>query len=258
MALLTHSKFYFNYEVDTTSNAIDFDEGGAEIQATVTTGSYTFTEYALQIQSALNQVGGQTYTVTIDRDTRLITITAPGTFALLITSGTRIGNGAFANMGYTGADLTGAATYQGNNASGSEYRTQFKLQSYIPSENFQRAAAAVLNTSISGKVEVIRFGTESFIEANFKYITDVSMPIGASIRNRATGVADFRTFWQFMITKAPFEFMKNEKDSATFEKIILESTPSERQGIGYKMNELTNTGLVGFFESRTLKFRVVT
>ncbi len=257
MSINTHSKFYFGYDVDQNNGSLDFSEGGGEIQATVPVGSYTMTEFAAEVQAALNQVGGQTYTVTVDRNNRRLTISAAGTFELLITTGTRIGTTVYTLAGFTGADLTGAITYTGNGASGSQYSTQFILQDFIPTTDFQRASEASVNRSVSGQVEVIQFGLEKFMEANFRWITDIAIGGGSPIRNRATGVADFRTFLQFLTTKAPFEFMVDENDSATFEKMILESSPGEREGIGYKLKELTNLGLPGFFESRVLKFRVV-
>lgn len=257
MALNTHSRFYFGFDIDSTNNAIDFDEGSGEIQATVSVGSYTITEFAAEIETALNAVGGQTYTVSLNRNTRKITISAGSNFSLLISSGSRSGSTAYTLAGFTGADLSGASSYTGDSKSGSEYTTQFKLQDYVPSSDFQRAANAVVNKSVSAQVEVVKFGTEKFIEANFRFLTDRTQGSGSPIRNRPTGVSDFRTFLQFMVTKAPFEFMPDENDQATFEKVILESTPSERDGIGYKLRELVNLGLPGFYESRTLKFRVV-
>ena len=258
MSLTTHSRFFFDFDVDSTNNALDFDEGAAEIQATVATGSHTFTEFAAAIQTALNSVGGQAYTVTANRATRTITIAAPGNFALLITSGTRAGSSTYGDAGFTGADLTGNNSYEGHTTAGQEYTTQFILQDHIPSDNFRKAASGVVNKSASGAVEVVTFGTELFIEMNFKFINDKAQPAGSPIRNRATGVVDFLTFIQFMITKQPFEFMPDEDTVATFEKVILEKTPEDGKGIGYKLRELTTRGLPNYFDSGILVLRVIT
>lgn len=258
MSLSTHSRFFFDYTVDATNNALDFDEGASELQATIAVGSYTFTEFAAAIATAMNNVGGQAYTVTANRSTRDITISAPGNFSLLITSGTRVATAIYTDAGFTGADLTGASTYTGNNTSGQGYTTQFILQDHIPSTDFQKAASGVVNKSANGNVEVVTFGTETFIQMNFKFINNYAQPTGGPIRNRATGVADFRTFMQFMITKQPFEYMADEDTVATFEKVILESTPESSDGIGYKLNELVDRGLPGYFESGILLLRVVT
>ncbi len=114
-----------------------------------------------------------------------------------------------------------------------------------------------MNKSASGAVEVVKFGDEQFIEGNFMFVTDQAQAAGAVIRNRATGVADFRTFAQHMATKAPFEYMADEDTPATFEKVILESWPGFRDGTGYRLREMTNKNLAGYFESGILRFRVV-
>ena len=61
-----------------------------------------------------------------------------------------------------------------------------------------------------------------------------------------------------MITKSPIEFMKDEADQATFTKVILEKTPRDTKGLKYKMKERFASGLVGYFDSGLLQFRVQT
>jgi len=257
MALNTHSKFYFGYTVGSTNFSLDFDEGGGELQAVVQQGGYSYTELGAAIQNAMNEVGGQAYTVTLTRADRTFTITAPGAFDLLITSGTRIGVGVFTLAGFTGADVTGLSAYTSNSAAGSAYTTQLKLQDYVAPEDFQGAAEGVVNRAASGEIEVVRFGTESFAQMNFRFLTNIPMDNSSVIRNRPTGVADFRTFIQFMITKARFEFMPDEDDANVFFKVILESTATNADGISYKLVEQYNRGLPDFFDSGVTTLRVV-
>ncbi len=257
MALDTHSKFFFDYEVDSTKNAIDFDEGGPELNATLTTGSYTLTEFVTELQTALNNTGGQAYTVSVNRTTRIVTISSVGVFALLIATGSRAGTTAYVTAGFTGADVTGSSSYDGNTTAGQEYTTQFRLQSFLSDDDNQKAASATVNKTVSGRVEVVKFGQEKFTEFEFKFLTDVPMLGTAPIRSRVTGVADFRTFIQFLTTKAPIEFMPDEDTPATFKKLLLERTPEDKNGIEYKLKEQVTRKLVGFFESGLLKFRVL-
>lgn len=257
MALQTHSKFYFGYTVNATNTSLDFDEGGGELQASVSQGGYSYTELGAAIQNAMNEVGGQVYTVTTNRDDRTYTISASGTFDLLINSGSRSGSSVFSLAGFTGADVTGAITYTSNLSSGSEYTTQLMLQDYIPSSDFQGAQNAAVNEAASGEIEVVTFGSRLNIQMNFKFITDYPMGNSSIIRNRPTGVSDFRTFIQFMITKARFEFMPDENDADSFEKVILESTPDDSNGISYKLNELVGRGLPGFYDSGIMTLRVI-
>lgn len=258
MAISTHSKFYYGHTIDTTNNAIDFDEGGAELHATLTTGEYTLTEFAAEVGRAMTEAGGQTYTASVNRTTRIITVSATSNFSLLVSSGTRSGTAAWTLLGFSGADKTGTNTYTGSAASGSSYSTQFKLQSYTPSANFMSSADATVNKSASGKVQVVRFGEERFVEFELKFITNTTMPSGAPIRTDASGLSNLQDFMDYLITKAPIEFMADEDTPSSYQKLILESTDADKNGVGYKIKEMYDKGLPGFYDTGLLKFRVVT
>jgi hypothetical protein len=257
--IFTHSRFYYGFEVDTTNNAIDFDEGSGELSATLRSGSYTLTTFVEEISRALNAAGGDlTYEVSVDRETRLITISADGDFELLIASGSRSGTSIYSDMGFSGPDLSGDDSYTGSAAVGSEYTTQFWLQSYVSTEDWQESADAVVNESASGNIEVVRFGTRKFSEWDFQLITDQPTGVDNPVtRNRPTGVADLRTFMQFLVTKAPFEFMADEDDVETFETLILEATPESKEGTAYKLKEEFSRGMPGIYKSGILKFRKI-
>ena len=427
MSLLTHSKFYYGYEVTPAALYLDFDEGGGELTATLEIGSYTLTEFVAEVARALNEAGANTYTVTVDRATRIITIAADSSTDLLVEAGSHLGTTAWGLLGFTtnasiitggggggggfnfenvvnasttadtvtnttapgdvwnagatsvesaagdgyvefktnaidGGTMTGftegftgtfytqidyaiylpgpgenvqifesgaqvasgLGTYtnsdvmrverigttiyyknSGNTiytsgnpsadplyfqtsingpsgapgdfggivdivtdfvstatdaiadvAAGSEYVTQFILQSHVKSEHSQGATYATLNKSASGKVEVVKFGDEYFMEANIKYATDYLYGASTPIRNNATGVADLNAFLIYLISKGPIEFMADEDAPETFEKMILESTPDDSKGLKYKLKELYGQGLPGYFETGVLKFRV--
>ena len=257
MSLTTHSKFYYGYSVDIDGYQMDFDEGGSELTAELTYGSYTLTEFVDELETALNSAGALTYTVTVNRTTQKITIAATGNFTLRITSGTHIGTGVFTLAGFTGANVTGAATYTGDSVAGSSYETQFILQSHIGSDDNRGNNYGTLNKSASGKVELISYGDLLLIEFNIKFATNSTFGAATPIRNNATGVADLRAFMQYLITKAPLEYMPDENTPATYQKVILESTPDDSNGTRYKLKELYGIGLPGYFETGILKFRVV-
>lgn len=258
MSLTTHSKWYYGHEITTLNRKIPFNEGASELNATLTVGSYTLTEFATEVGRAMTAAGGQTYTASLNRTTRIITISATSNFQLLTTSGTTIGADCYSLIGFSGANKTGTNTYTGSVASGSEYSTQFICQDYVSNEDFQGAADAVVNRSASGKVEVVKFGSEEFIELSLKYVTSLTMPSGAPIRNSTTGHADLRSFMQYLITKNRCEFMPDEDTPSTFESVILEKTPEGDKGTAYKLKEMYGKGLPGFYETGVLKFRVVT
>src|SRR5690606_39212163 len=122
-------------------------------------------------EAALNAAGEAGYTVTFNRNSRSFTIEAESNFDLLINSGSTAAS-AFGVFGFTGSDLSGADEYTGSSA-GSAYFPQFILQDYISTEDFQNLVSPSVNKAADGRVEVIRFGTEKFMQANFKFITNL-------------------------------------------------------------------------------------
>lgn len=258
MTLFTYSKFYFDYTVTQENQALDFDEGSGEIQATLRVGKYSLNQIAQQVAATLNDTGTQEYTVSVNRVTRRITISAPSNFSLLCDTGTRQATSIWETIGFdTATDKTGANSYLGENAAGKEYATQFWLQDYISTDDFQEAAEGVVNQAADGSIEVVRFGIRRFMEANFKYICNV--PPGQSwgaIRNYPNGVERFREFARYLVTKGPFEFMPDEDKPAEFQTLILESTPQSAQGLGYRLRDQLDN-VAGLYESGLYKFREV-
>lgn len=257
MSLTTHSKWYYGHEITESNLSLSFDEGAGELIAELDVGSYTLEEYATEIARAMTAAGTQTYSATVNRTTRKITISATSNFDLLITSGTTAGSTTFTLAGFTGADVTGTNSYVGNTTSGSVYTTQFICQDYVSSDDFQGAAEATVHKAATGRVEVVKFGTESFFELSLKFVTDRAMPSGAPIRENLSGVANLRTFMQYLITKNRIEFMPDEDTPGTYHNVVLEKTPEGDKGTAYKLKELYGRGLPGYFETGVLKFRVV-
>jgi hypothetical protein len=255
----THSKFYFDISVTNNNRYIDLDEGSEEITATLELGEYTLTQFVTEIERAIEEVADDNYTVSVARATRIITITNADTnnFDLLFATGTNAGSSAASLMGFGASDLTGTDTYTGSTGVGSSYSTQFFLQNYVTADDWKQKTDAAVNKSASGRVEVVSFGTESFYEWSFRFITDVAQGSNSVIRNRTTGVSDLRAFMDFLITKAAFEFIPDENNVSTFVSLILESTPESQTGTGYKLKELFGQNLVDYYETGTLKFRVV-
>jgi hypothetical protein len=253
--ITTLSKFYYGYEITSDNSVMNFSEGGGELAATISSGSYSFTELAVEIATALNAAGALTYTVTANRSTRTYTIAASGTFSLLAATGSQIANGPWALIGFA-ADQTGMTTYTGT-ASGSSYSPQFVLQDYVPSTNWRQAALSTVNKTAAGRVELVKFGDEEFMQCNISWITAISQPSGGPITSNASAVTQVIDFLDFAVTKAPLEFMVDASTPATFEKMILESTSLSKDGVGYKLRELYDRGLPGYYETGVLVFRVV-
>jgi hypothetical protein len=253
----TYSSFFYIDGVTASNFYLNFDEGAGELTAQVESGNYTHSDLAGAVSSALNDVGGLTYTVAFDRDLRLYTISASGNFTLKITSGANVGTDIFPLLGFTGADLSGLSTYTANLQAGSEYVPQFWLQDYVDIEDLQKAVSASINKSASGKVEVVKFGIEKFFEMNLKFITDVDQGQGNPILTNLNGVQDARLFLRFVTQKQELEFMPDKSNKANFFTVLLESTAESKDGTGYRLKELYTSNLPGYYETGKLVFRLV-
>lgn len=252
----TLSKFYYIDPIDENNLNLSFDEGSGEVIAEVAVGDFTMTELASAIQDAMNLAGDETYVVTFLRDERKFKIECTtGTFSLLISGGSS-GNSIFPLIGFTGSDTVSAASATGNGNAGTEYKTQFALQSYTDQEDFQKALYVSVNKSASGLIEVVKFGTEKFFEFNIMFATNI-VQLDSAIRSSATGLTDLRLFMRFATTKRKLEFMPNADVPATFYTVLLEKTEADKDGTGYQLKEMYTKNLPGYFETGELRFRLV-
>ena len=256
MALSTFSSFYYSLEINVRNNILNFDEGAGELAAEIQIGSFTTETLAVAVETALNATGALTYSVSFDRVNRLYTITADGAFDLLIATGTQLGVSIFPTIGFTGADLTGLLTYQGNTAAGKVYLPQFILQSYKTPDMMKGRVAASINEAASGDLEVVSFGIRRFTEFSIKYITNKIIK-GQGFRPNATGFDDAVDFLTYLSSKGPFEFMPNSNDTSTFFTVIVESMPGNSDGVGYELKELVGKNLPDFYEIDGIKCRVL-
>lgn len=256
MSITTRSAFYYGHTITRLNNAIDFSEGGPELQATLNNGDYTLEEFLAEVQRALNAAGALNYTVSVNRTTRVITIAASGTFSLLAATGTRIGTGAWSLMGFNATDLTSAATYNSQNGAGSEFLPQVIAYGYTPSTHFMDKNDAVVNESAGGLIQVVQFGTNRFLECELQLNTNLTIRTQQpEIENNASGLDDFVDFMNYSVTKAKMEFMPDRANRNGFQKVFLESTEFSKKGTGFKLKEVQKGP--GYWNSGRLVFRAV-
>jgi len=255
--LNARSEFIYNLDIDSTNKYINFNEGGSELTATLTEGQYSLDDLLVEIKTRMDSTGALTYTVSVDRTYRHVTISSTTNFSLLIASGVNTGNGPWDLLGLGSSDLTGSETYSGEESSGTSFRPQFYLQSYVSPDDLQRAVDESINVSASGKVKIIKFGIQKFIEMNITYITDITMTSDAIIENNATGVSDARAFLQYVTQKGTFDFVPDRASPSTFYNVILEKTPESSSGTGYRLKELYTKGLPYYYETGKLVLRVI-
>lgn len=255
MSISTFSAFYFGLTIDSTNNTINFDEGGPELEAVIDSGTYSYSGLKTAVETALNGAGAETYTFSVNRATRVITISATGSFDLLILSGSSA-NTPWSLFGFPNTDQTGASTYSGDSASGEQYLNQFILQDYVPPDNFKERRDPSVNESANGDVEVISFGVVRFINMSFKFINDKSQD-GKIIKYNPSGVSDAVNFFTKITTRGVFEFMPDISDRDTFFEVVVEEMPGSRTGTGYQLRELTDRSLPGYYEINNVRLRVV-
>lgn len=254
--ITTTPVFYYGYQITANNYYINFDDGLGEIAATLTQGNYSAQGLAVEVARALSEFGNQDYNCTFDRDTRQFTISATSNFSLLALTGSNVGLGAFSTLGFTATDKTGANTYTGESAAGSEFMPQFPLQDFVDFADQKEYAEANINESASGLIEVYSIGLRSFMEFNITLATNIPQGRSGIIRTDPSGVSNLRSFMQYCITKGELEFMPDETDRNTYYTITLERTPTSSTGTGYLLKELYGRGLSGYFETGKLRWRL--
>jgi hypothetical protein len=257
MALITYPAFNYGHNVTSNNNYINFSEGGPEISATIAVGSYTLGSFINAISVAMNAVGGQAYSISLNRLTRKITISAPSNFELLINTGSQNNISAYDLMGFTGPDLLGSNSYEGDSASGSQYRPQFLLQGFVDFEDDQRKASAVVNESASGLVQVSSYGDVKTMSCNITLATNITPQI--EIIENPTGVSDLRSFMEYAINKYDLEFIPDaiNNPSSNIRNCLLEKTPESKDGTAFILKELYARNLTGYFETGNIQFREI-
>lgn len=258
--LNTHSSFRYGIEITNDNSFFPIDEGSGELLAQIRIGSYTLTDFATQIASALNRISEieNNYETTVNYETGQITISGDSNFSILLSSSSILAITAYSLAGFTTtSDLTGSASYEGDSRSGFIYNTQFIIQSFVDLEDQESLSSATINIPATGAFEeVISYGYERLMDGTFTYITDIFHAEGAPIRNNPTGKEDFLNLLRSLIRKQPVEFCKNEGDQQSFYKLILSGSGSDTKGTGFKLEELSSQGLSNYFRIK-LKFREV-
>ena len=256
--IYTFSSFLLPITVTTSNQNLNFDEGGGELLAQIDTGVYNLSTIGAALETALNLAGADVYTVTTDRQNRLITISSDGTFDLLISSGSQIGTTIFTDLGFTGADTGSAASHTSDTAFSFLYRPQFLIQNYVPADNKKEKIDSVINESSGGVIETINFGTRRKIKMDLKFITSrQDVADGVHIKYNPTGYEDAITFMDGIITKNQFEFMPDLNDADEFLLCILDKTPASSTGVGYEFTELSKQQINDVYELNGLVLRVI-
>ena len=253
MILNTFSAFYYGHNVTGENSIIPLNEGFGEIQVNVQVGSYSLGTFVDALSAALNDFGSLDYIVTVNRDTRRITISANANFSLLFGSSLNSDISVKTLAGFESTDLTGANTYTGQLPSGKAYYPQFKLQNFIDFSMNKRTNSPTIRTSASGRVEVVKYSDNYFMSCNITLITNIVNQ--SVIVNNPTGVEDALEFMNYATNKFDLEFIYDRNNGSNFVPCILESTGQSRDGVDFTLNPLYSRGLTGYYELPSLEFR---
>lgn len=243
--------FLYGFSVSRSVKALDFKEGGAEIQASLRVGNYTVDTFVVEVQRALNEVGGQTYTVAYNVTTRIITVSAPGTFSLLFGTGSRTGTSCSALMGFAVADRTAALTYSGTIAVGTVYITPWPVFRFTDKTHSIVLEDSTVDTTPLGISQVASFATGSRITMEIKPITNKNLSKNG-VSNAYT-IADFMAFMSFLMTKGRATmYMDPANFAGTSYKVFLEGTEQDREAKAFKLQnvamDIYTSGLLTFRE----------
>lgn len=256
MALEKHSKIYYDYLVTSENRYFDFQVGIDVHVVSLALGSYTPSQLAVELSSKINELLSSSYTVSFNRVDRKFTIANATNFSILFSSGVNASRSIASVLGFNSTDLTGTNTYTSQNSSGKVYTTQFYFQSYKSTTQNRKAIDGVVNKSASGKVEVVKFGNERFMEGELLFITDLIQDNVSIIRTNTSGVSDYLSLIEWLTEKAPVEIMIDENNPEEFQTFILESTEQDSKGLDYELIELYERSLPLYYRSGKLKFKL--
>jgi len=118
--------------VNDKNNKIAFGDAVAdEFLATLTDGVYSTSEYATEVKTRMEVVGGQTYTITFNAVTRKFTFATNGSELFLSwATGTSLESSASTEIGYDILDLSGSASHEAQNPINAIYRIFRALSVY--------------------------------------------------------------------------------------------------------------------------------
>lgn len=261
MTIKTRVLFYYIDPITKDNNVINFREPNnapaLELTSVLNVGSRSMEKFIDEVQRGLNSVGQETYTLTLDRETRLVTITCTDTFELLVSSGSNIGTSVYSLLGFNGVDRTGSTSYVSDTPIGSSYSPQFPPQSFTSFDDNERGIQSSINESANGTVEVVTFGSKKLMDMEIMYITERFRGKDSFIENNANALSEARQFMNFLITKSNLEIMLDRDDRATFIEILLERTPQDSKGTSYQIREMISRGFENYFTTGKLVFRKV-
>lgn len=257
MALNKYSAFYYGHTITKNNRFLNFRDAGLvapnQYAANLDIGSYTLTQFGEKVAQAMNALGNQEYSVTLDRSTRLFTISAAANFDLLLDTGANKTISVFTLLGFDGnVDLTGSNSYTATAPSGNAYITQTPLKNFVDFDKNKEKSEAQVKTTPAGITEVVSYSVLERMKCDMPLITNYIPQ--RYIRETATGVEEAVAFMDYAITKAPLEFVYDYEQPEDFVSCILDRTRRSSKGVGFELRERVKDSLPGYYELNRLQF----
>lgn len=255
--LKTYSEFNYGHTITEDNFYFPIIFNGETFNVELRVGTYTLGNFVGELSRALTTIPGIEFDLSLDRETRIITIEADQTFTIPTQSSNLVNNSCYSLVGLDGtSDLSGSSSYSGSQGSGFVFVPQFRLQDYIDFEDDQEFLKSSLTETGSGLTQVTSFGIAKTMSCNIKYQTNI-VPQGGGLLEDPEGEDNLRKFMSYVITKAPIEFVRDNENRNDFVNCFLNSTAKSKDGTGFTLRELYAEGIAEYFETRTITFREI-
>lgn len=249
----TKSKIIYGIEITSENRHLDFIEGSTSYSAELRPGRYTLNTIAREVATALNAAGLFSYSCSVDRATRKLTISASGRFQLIAVNPPHSGNAAIM-IGFV-ANKTGFNIVS-DNGLGKVYTPPRYLQDYEDPENNLAAISESVNESADGSVEVFSLGEKRICEFNIDYITDNAAAYDF-LENTSGMIAKTRDLLTYLSKKGPIDFIPDKTSPEIFYTLIMDKNAYNAKGTGFRLFEMQGLGHIKMWETKTMTFRVV-
>lgn len=157
------------FEITASNRYLDFNEGGSELTATLTLGTYDADTLGTEIETRMDAAGANTYTVEIVESGgyflhwKIARATGSNAVNLLCSTGTNKANSVYGSIGYSdSADRTGATTYYSDTRA---CHTHESLTWDLGAAQNNRLFAIKANNIPSNKTAKIQFSADYFATA---------------------------------------------------------------------------------------------
>ena len=255
MTIKTKSYFVYGITITSDNRYIDFLEGTTALSAELIPARYTLTTLARELTRALNSAGEFSYSCSIDRTTRKITVHGSGTFTFPVTTAPHLGSSAFPVAGFT-QNKTGTALTS-DVGIGLVYYPPRYLQDYLDPQDCISSISESVNESGDGTVEVFSLGEKNQCEFNIDYITNDALKYSSFLEPVENMIEKTRDFLSFLIKKGPIDFIPDRSSPDFYYTLILEKNAFSSKGTGFRLYKMSGVSHLGLCETKTMTFRVV-